>query len=137
MRASLDSLIKHGLVAPNPGYGHPLRPEYLLTAAGERIAPVCLRLDTVLAAGAIRDLGLRKWSMPVLDALRDGPRRFGELSLVLAGATDRALSRSLADLEKGLLVSRSVLAARPPASLYAHTGTGRELGAVLGDLDGL
>ena len=36
-RATLDALIELGLVTPNPGYGHPLRPEYILTPAGESL----------------------------------------------------------------------------------------------------
>ena len=28
----------------NPGHGHPMRPEYLLTSSGEELAPWCRRL---------------------------------------------------------------------------------------------
>ena len=38
MRTTLDDLLELGWIRRNPGYGHPMRPEYLLTAHGERIA---------------------------------------------------------------------------------------------------
>ena len=41
LRRTLGALIDGGLVGRNPGYGHPLRPEYVLTSAGERIAGAC------------------------------------------------------------------------------------------------
>ena len=37
---SLDHLIECGLVERNPGYGHPLRPEFRLTSAGDKAARV-------------------------------------------------------------------------------------------------
>src|SRR5262245_41080710 len=48
MRQSLDELIELGWVRRNPGYGHPLRPEYLLTRSGEKIAPACADLDAAI-----------------------------------------------------------------------------------------
>src|SRR4029450_5423618 len=41
LRRTLAALTESGLVGRNPGYGHPLRPEYVLTRAGERIATAC------------------------------------------------------------------------------------------------
>src|SRR5205085_9060327 len=78
LRRTLDSLLALGLVARNPGYGHPLRPEYVLTARGARVAERCARL---LAAGDDEVL-LRKWSLPVLAALGE-PARFSELRAAL------------------------------------------------------
>ena len=40
LRATLDALRELGLVQPTPGHGHPMRPEYLLTAAGRDFLPV-------------------------------------------------------------------------------------------------
>ena len=34
LRATLDDLIAEGWVLRNPGHGHPMRPEYLLTKEG-------------------------------------------------------------------------------------------------------
>src|SRR5947208_12763974 len=38
LRRALDSLLDAGLARRNEGYGHPLRPEYVLTAKGRRAA---------------------------------------------------------------------------------------------------
>ncbi len=48
LRATLDELIEHGWIARNPGYGHPMRPEYLLTRRGEKLGPTCVRLMAML-----------------------------------------------------------------------------------------
>src|ERR1043166_9079723 len=65
LRRTLDSLLALGLVARNPGYGHPLRPEYVLTRSGEDVARRCAKL----LAAVDEDVLLRKWSLPVLAAL--------------------------------------------------------------------
>ena len=68
LRRTLDSLLALGLVARNPGYGHPLRPEYVLTRRGEDAARRC----AAMLAAADDDVVLRKWSLPVLAALDAG-----------------------------------------------------------------
>ena len=91
LRRTLDALVELGLVRRNPGYGHPLRPEYLLTSAGESVAARCERL--LAAVDGTRDVVLRKWSLPVLAAL--GQRaRFSELRDALPGVTPRAATSS-------------------------------------------
>ena len=71
LRRTLGALIDGGLVGRNPGYGHPLRPEYVLTRAGERIAGACRPLVEQLRRGNLEDVGLKKWSMPVVFALAE------------------------------------------------------------------
>jgi DNA-binding HxlR family transcriptional regulator len=83
LRQTLAALIDAGLVLRNPGYGHPLLPEYVLTAAGRRIAPVCLELVETLQRLGFEDGGLKKWSIPVLLEL-GRERRFVELRDALA-----------------------------------------------------
>jgi DNA-binding HxlR family transcriptional regulator len=120
LRRALDALIDLGFVRRNEGYGHPLRPEYVVTAAGRRAARVA---DKVLQAGDADTL-LRKWSVPVLAELRD-PRRFSELRTVLPGVTPRALALALRDLEDAGFVRREVLPTRPPSTVYRATRRGR------------
>ena len=48
---SLAHLIDIGLVIRNPGYGHPLRPEYLLTDNGRGVAESSERLHRTDQAG--------------------------------------------------------------------------------------
>ncbi|MCA9288142.1 MAG: helix-turn-helix transcriptional regulator [Phycisphaerales bacterium] len=134
VRASLDALIASGLVAPNPGYGHPLRPEYVLSDAGKPVASTCFRLDVVLSAAPIRAVSFRKWSIPVLDAVGRGCRRFGQIGGALPGITDRALSLSLRALEGVSMVDRSLGPGRPPTARYAIPASGQGVVAVLSDL---
>ena len=64
LRRTLDALVEAELVARNPGYGHPLRPEYVLTARGRRLGPAAARLVEALRDEGLEDLGLKKWSTP-------------------------------------------------------------------------
>lgn len=116
LRRALDALIDLGYVRRNPGYGHPLRPEYVLTPRGRRAAETASR---VLAAGSTETL-LRKWSVPVLAELRE-ERRFSELRAALPGVSPRALALALRDLEAAGFVSREVRPTRPPSVSYRAT----------------
>jgi DNA-binding HxlR family transcriptional regulator len=119
LRRALDGLIKMGYVERNPGYGHPLRPEYVITEAGR---PAAVTAARVLVAGESATL-LRKWSVPVLSKL-DTERRFSELSASLPGVTSRALAQALRDLETSHLVTREVRPTRPPSTVYRVTARG-------------
>ena len=88
LRRALDALVESGLARRNEGYGHPLRPEYVLTAKGRTATPVAAG---VVAAGD-PDALLRKWSVPVLAELGE-ERRFSELRAASPGSR-RARSRS-------------------------------------------
>jgi DNA-binding HxlR family transcriptional regulator len=134
VRAALDHLQDLGWVGPNPGYGHPLRPEYILTPDGKRIAEPCDALDRALVGLDLRPVGLRKWSMPTLDVLRAGSARFGEIRGALAGITDRALSMALGDLLASQLAARSLVDGAPPSARYGPTGRATRLCAILADL---
>ena len=128
LRRTLAALVELGLVRRNPGYGHPLRPEYLLTAEGEEAASRCARL---LAEGDGKsDVLLRKWSLPVLVALL-GSARFSELREALPGITARALALALKDLERAGLVTRRVEETYPPSTLYAATAEAVRLQRIL------
>lgn len=117
LRRTLAYLHEKGLVDRNPGYGHPLRPEYVLTPSGRALAP---RAQRVVRAVAGREhVGLKKWSLPVLAELTE-PRRFSELRAALP-VTARALALALADLESAGLVRRSVTEDRPPQTRYEAT----------------
>ena len=70
-----------------------------------------------LAALEIGDIGLNKWSMPVLAALR-AERRFSELRGELPGVSPRALTLALKALADAGMVERTVLASYPPQTVY-------------------
>ena len=131
LRSALAALIDLGYVERNPGYGHPLRPEYVVTPAGRELGAAAAR---ILAAGD-PELLLRKWSVPVLAAL-DEERRFSELRAALEGITPRALALALRELEAGRLVRRAVLPTHPPSTLYRATPAGRRVGGMLPPLTG-
>jgi DNA-binding HxlR family transcriptional regulator len=131
LRRTLAALIEGGLVGRNPGYGHPLRPEYVLTSSGERIAAACRPLVEQLRRSDLEEVGLKKWSMPVVFALGEGPLRFSELRETLEGISPRALTLALKDLEAAGLLDRRVTADYPPATVYRLTKAGRPLAALL------
>lgn len=119
---TLAALIEGGLVARNPGHGHPLRPEYLLTPEGAPLAARCLSLLDVLPE---RELSLKKWSVPVLAAVGDGAR-FSDLLDGLP-ASPRALTLALKDLQTLGLVEREVVGGYPPTTRYRPTSAGRRV----------
>lgn len=125
LRQTLDALIAAELVMRVPGYGHPLRPEYMLTEKGGPVAPICARLVNVMRTLGVEDVGLHKWSLPILARLGN-EQRFSELRRAL-GTTSRALSLALKELMRAGLVERRVHDEFPPATTYAATSTGRPL----------
>lgn len=120
---SMDHLISIGLLERNPGYGHPLRPEFRLTKPGLAAAAIANRIQSVTAEED-QDLLRRSWTLPVLTALH-GPRRFNDIKRNLRTITDRALSQSLKTMEVRDWVQRNVdEAARPPRTIYRAVNTG-------------
>ncbi|MCK7613379.1 winged helix-turn-helix transcriptional regulator [Roseibium sediminicola] len=120
---SLDHLTRIGLLERNPGHGHPLRPEFRLTAPGLEAAALASRIQAI-AGDDDRVLLRRSWTLPVLSSLQ-GPRQFCSIKRDLRTITDRALSQSLKAMEDRNWVERSVDgAARPPRSIYTAVNTG-------------
>jgi DNA-binding HxlR family transcriptional regulator len=140
LRISRDSLsstrhhlVHHDFIVRNPGYGHPMRPEYLLADRGLEFAPYCMRLTATLMAMGFQQIGLRKWILPVLFALDEGLTRFRDLKAVLPAITSRALTQALNDLQAARLIDRRVVDASPPSVLYRPNCAARRLLAVLAD----
>lgn len=133
LRRTLTALQAEGLVARNPGYGHPLRPEYLLTPRGRQVAPAAR--EALAAARGHEEIALKKWSLPVLAAL-ERPRRFSELRAALPDAGPRALTLALKDLTAAGLVERTVTDAYPPAVVYEATPAGEPIAAAARRLAG-
>ncbi|CAG0953386.1 HTH-type transcriptional activator HxlR [Phycisphaerales bacterium] len=131
MRQALDELIDLGWVRRNPGYGHPMRPEYLLTARGERLGPACAGIESVSGALGLHETVLRKWSMPVLYLVGEGPTRFTQVTRALGGITDRAASLALKDLTRAAMVARTLIEGPPAGSQYGATPIGEQLLPVL------
>ncbi len=77
-----------------------------------------------------------KWKLVILEHLRDGVRRFGELQRLLPAVTPRMLTRQLRELETDGLVHREVYAEVPPKVEYSLTDVGRSLDPLLSELRG-
>jgi DNA-binding HxlR family transcriptional regulator len=72
-----------------------------------------------------------RWTLLVVEALLDGPRRFNDLLGQLPGIAPNILSERLKRLEReGLLVARPY-SDRPPRAAYQLTAEGRELAGAL------
>lgn len=117
---TLAALIDQGWVVRNPGYGHPIRPEYLLSERGLALAAACSALLTEIDAlgPEARAALLRKWSLPVALALAAGSGRFNDIKSALPGVTARALAQTLKGLESETLVERRILDEYPPRPRY-------------------
>jgi DNA-binding HxlR family transcriptional regulator len=96
---TLTALIEQDLVMQNPGYGHPLRPEYILTAKGQQIGQAVFELIQTLERLEVTEVALKKWSLPIVLVLQDQPR-FTDILERLPGLTTRALALGLAILSQ-------------------------------------
>lgn len=126
---TLSSLIDQGWVARNAGYGHPIRPEYLLSKRGLALAAACSALLAEIDAlgPEARAALLRKWSLPVALALAAGSGRFTDIKSALPGVTARALAQTLKGLESQTLVERRVIDEYPPRPRYDLHAAARAL----------
>lgn len=84
--------------------------------------PQCRRVNNVMA------LAGERWTLTVIAALGEGPRRFNELRRVIGGISQQMLTRTLKSLERDGLVSRTVFPSVPPQVEYALTPLGLTLG---------
>jgi DNA-binding HxlR family transcriptional regulator len=133
---TLDYVQGAGWVARHGGYGHPLRPEYVLTAEGGPVAAGCARMMEARMAHAIDPGSLPRWALPALMAMSDRRLRFSVLLAVLAPATPRALSASLKAMIAGGLARRDQEEGFPPFALYSASAAGRALAACLTEQGG-
>jgi DNA-binding HxlR family transcriptional regulator len=124
LRRTLDALIETGFVMRNAGYGHPLRPEYVLTDRGRRVAPAASALLDALRRRNAERVGLKKWSLPILLVLTTG-HRYSEVRELLPGITSRGLSLALSELCGAGLVERHASTTVRPS--YRTTARGRPL----------
>ncbi|HEX4740887.1 MAG TPA: helix-turn-helix domain-containing protein [Caulobacteraceae bacterium] len=91
------------------------------------------------ACPVVRDVLTRvgdKWSVLIIVALGDGPRRFSELKRGVEGISQRMLTLTLRGLERDGLVTRSVFPTVPPRVDYGLTPLGRtflKIGCELAD----
>ena len=81
-------------------------------------------------AAALERVGDR-WSLLLIEALLEGPRRFGELAESVPGIAPNILSERLKRLEGERIVRSTPYSERPPRFTYALSDEGLELAGVL------
>ena len=93
-------------------------------AAAEQDSPHAALADALSAVGD-------RWTLLVVAALLDGPRRFGELQEELPGIAANVLTQRLRQLERNALLVARPYSERPPRFVYELSSAGHELGGVL------
>lgn len=68
-----------------------------------------------------------KWTVQVVVALHDRPRRFNDIKRQVGGISQQMLARTLKALERDGMVERTVRATTPPQVDYALTALGQSL----------
>jgi DNA-binding HxlR family transcriptional regulator len=126
---TLDALLQLGLVKRNTGYGHPLRPEYILTAPGKQIGQDALELLHHLQQLEATNTdsfntSLKKWTLPILHAIHHRINRFSSLRETLPSLSPRALTLTLQDLEHLAWLTRQ-------ESSYELSNIGKKLAETL------
>jgi DNA-binding HxlR family transcriptional regulator len=81
-------------------------------------------------AAALDAVGDR-WTLLVVDALLDGPRRFGDLQEALPGIAPNILTARLRQLADQALVVATPYQERPPRFVYELSAPARELAGAL------
>ena len=81
-------------------------------------------------AAALDRVGDR-WSLLVVDALLEAPRRFGELRSALPAIAPNILTERLRRLERERILVSRPYSTRPPRMEYSLTGDGRDLASAL------
>src|SRR3954464_12214263 len=72
-----------------------------------------------------------RWSLLIVEALLDGPRRFNELADAVAGVAPNILTDRLRRLERERIVVATPYQQRPPRMSYSLTAPGHDLASAL------
>src|ERR1700760_2316140 len=86
--------------------------------------------DRSALADALSTIGDR-WTLLVIAALLDGPRRFGDLQTEVEGIAPNVLTQRLRQLERNGLVVARPYSERPPRFVYELGAAGQELAGAL------
>jgi DNA-binding HxlR family transcriptional regulator len=81
-------------------------------------------------ADALTAVGDR-WTLLIVAALLDGPKRFGDLQEEVDGIAPNVLTQRLRSLERNALVVARPYSERPPRFVYELSASGQELAGVL------
>lgn len=75
-----------------------------------------------------------KWKLPIIIALKNGPRRFKDLQRELEEITPKILSKELKELELNEFVTRTVYATSPVTVEYELTKYSQSLDSIIGEM---
>lgn len=128
----LERLLGKGWLIRNPGHGHPLRPEYVLTEAGRPVGAWCERVMEEKSNLALDGDPLGRWALPLVGRLDRRWERFSWLEAQLSPISPRSLSLTLKQLLELRLVDRRLEESFPPRPLYGLTGRGQRLARAMG-----
>jgi len=128
---NLNSLIENGWVTRNPGHGHPLRPEYLLTAEGLSLASRAMAVLKVQEQLGLDAKDMTRWILPLIHVLAGEKKRFNEIDRTLPEASPRALSISLKAMASLGLLERTIVDDYPPVTEYILSSNGQMLAGAL------
>lgn len=124
IRQALDYLIELGWADRNPGYGHPSRPEYILSEVGHSVGPRCLRLWVELNKWSQPEVAQERWPLSLLFEIGKARMRFSDLLKSFPGLTARSLSLALKRLIDAGLATREIVPGNPPQTEYRATPWG-------------
>ncbi|MBV9048809.1 MAG: helix-turn-helix transcriptional regulator, partial [Solirubrobacterales bacterium] len=119
---------------PEPTRGAPGPPEPAFEEPEpDRVTSTTLGLEDpsrAALADALAAVGDR-WTLLLVAALLDGPRRFGELQEEVQGIAPNVLSQRLRQLERNALIVARAYSERPPRFVYELSSAGHELAGAL------
>lgn len=132
LAGALDQLLSRGWLMRNPGHGHPLRPEYVLTEAGRPVGAWCERVMEEKRRLGLDRARLGRWALPLVGRLDRRWERFSWLEAQLSPISPRSLSLALKQLLDLGLADRRLEDAFPPRPLYGLTTSGQRLARAMG-----
>jgi DNA-binding HxlR family transcriptional regulator len=91
---------------------------------------VTIHTERSALAEALDRVGDR-WTLLLVEALLDGPRRFGDLQTAVPGIAPNVLTQRLRHLEREALVIARPYSRRPPRFTYELSESGAELAGAL------
>ncbi len=131
MKQTVIALMESAWMMKNPGYGHPARPEYILTEKGRNVGEHCAQAVALAKEQMAQDVAFDKWSLPVLAAILQGARRNKDIRAALPSITPRALSQSLASLEAVGWAEKTLLSIHPVKIEYRPQEAGKQWDSLL------
>lgn len=93
----------------------------MLPTGGENLLEVCHPVRQILAR--VGD----KWSVLIVMALRDEPRRFNDIKRAIGTISQRMLTLTLRSMERDGMIRRTVYPTKPPRVEYELTKLGHSL----------